>query len=96
MIQVTVRTILHLAELLGTREMQVELPAGASVMEVIVCLADRMGNAAVPVLLEEVNGVPQRHLRIMVNGQDIGFLEGLDTVVRDGDDVLVLPPAGGG
>ncbi|MHB1343322.1 MAG: MoaD/ThiS family protein [Thermoleophilia bacterium] len=32
----------------------------------------------------------------MVNGQDIGFLEGLETVVRDGDDILVLPPAGGG
>lgn len=96
MIHVTARTILHLAKLLGTREMQVELPAGATVMEVIACLADRMGDAAVPVLLEEVNGAPQRHLRIMVNGQDIGFLEGLDTVVRDGDDVLVLPPAGGG
>ncbi|MHB1343321.1 MAG: hypothetical protein ACYCX3_03060 [Thermoleophilia bacterium] len=41
MIRVTARTILHLAELLGSREMQVELPAGVSVMEVIVCLPFR-------------------------------------------------------
>jgi molybdopterin synthase sulfur carrier subunit len=95
-IRVTARTILHLATLLGSREVQLEVPAGSSVMDVIARLADRMGEQCVPALLEAVGGRPQRHLRIMLNGRDIGFLGGLDAVVREGDEILVLPPAGGG
>ncbi len=96
MIRVTARTALHLATLLRSREVELEVPAGASVMDVLVRLADRMGEQSVPALLEPQSGRPQRHLRIMLNGRDIGILGGLDAVVKEGDDVLVIPPAGGG
>jgi molybdopterin synthase sulfur carrier subunit len=95
-IRVTARTILHLATLLGSREVQLEVPADSSVMDVLARLAGRMGEQSVPALLEVAGGRPQRHLRIMLNGRDIGFLGGLDAVVQEGDEILVLPPAGGG
>ena len=96
MIRVTARTILHLATLLGTREVELELPDESAVEDVLARLADLMGEPAVPALLNAEDGRPQRHLRIMLNGRDIGFVGGLATAVRDGDEVLVLPPAGGG
>jgi molybdopterin converting factor small subunit len=32
----------------------------------------------------------------MVNGRDIGVLDGPDTVLHDADDVLILTPLAGG
>jgi molybdopterin converting factor small subunit len=32
----------------------------------------------------------------MVNGQDIAFLNRLETVLKEGDEILILPPVGGG
>jgi molybdopterin converting factor small subunit len=35
-------------------------------------------------------------LAILVNGRNIDLLEGPRTVLRDGDEVVLLPPAAGG
>jgi molybdopterin converting factor small subunit len=32
----------------------------------------------------------------MVNGRDIGFLKGMETVLQNGDEILILPPVAGG
>lgn len=96
MIRVTARTALHLATLLGGREVELEVPEGSTVGDVLAQLARRMGEQATPALVDPASGRPQRHLRIMLNGRDIGVVGGLEAVVREGDDVLVLPPAGGG
>ncbi|MBU2600995.1 MAG: MoaD/ThiS family protein [Actinobacteria bacterium] len=94
--RITARTVMHLASLLGSREVELELPAGSRVLDVLVRMADLMGDQAVPALLRPEDRRPQGHLRIMLNGRDIGVLEGVETVVQDGDEVLVVPPAGGG
>jgi molybdopterin converting factor small subunit len=39
---------------------------------------------------------PLPKIRILVNGRDIGFLNGMETELRDGDEVLMLPLVGGG
>ncbi len=38
---------------------------------------------------------PTPYHRITVNGRDIDHLDGMDTVLRDGDVVAIHPPAGG-
>lgn len=35
-------------------------------------------------------------LAILVNGRNIHLLDGLETVLKDGDEVIVLPPTAGG
>ena len=35
-------------------------------------------------------------LAIMINGRNIAMLDGLDTKLSDGDDVVILPPTAGG
>jgi molybdopterin synthase sulfur carrier subunit len=41
-------------------------------------------------------GNPQKHIRIYINGNDIRFLEKLNTHLNDGDELLILPAVVGG
>ena len=46
-------------------------------------------------LLEEDGSLP-RFVNIFVNGEDIRFLNGLDTSVGDGDEISIVPAVAGG
>ena len=43
-----------------------------------------------------VDGDLRRFVNVYVQGEDIRFLEGLDTPVEDGDEVMLLPAVAGG
>ena len=43
-----------------------------------------------------VDGDLRRFVNVYVQGEDIRFLEGLDTPVDDGDEVTILPAVAGG
>lgn len=49
-------------------------------------------------LLREVteDDKPKRMYKILVNGINIVFLDGLSTKVKDGDKISIFSPAGGG
>ena len=42
------------------------------------------------------DGDLRRFVNVYVGGEDIRFLEGLDTQVEDGDEVTILPAVAGG
>jgi sulfur-carrier protein len=42
------------------------------------------------------NGDLRRFVNVYVQGEDIRFLDGLDTAVADGDEVTILPAVAGG
>ena len=44
----------------------------------------------------EENGSPRRFINIYVNEEDIRFLEGEKTVVKDGDEISIIPAIAGG
>lgn len=37
-----------------------------------------------------------KRIRILVNGRDILFLNGVDTIIPDGANINIFPPVGGG
>jgi len=41
-------------------------------------------------------GKPRRFLNFYVNSEDIRFLEGTDTTLKDGDEVSIVPAVAGG
>ena len=43
-----------------------------------------------------VDGDLRRFVNVYVEGEDIRFLDGLDTPVEDGDEVTILPAVAGG
>ncbi len=44
----------------------------------------------------EENGSPRRFINIYVNEEDIRFLEGEMTAVKDGDKISIIPAIAGG
>ncbi len=94
--KVTLHTILGLKEVVGQRLTEVDLPDGATVGDCLTYMKERWGEGLSGRLLGPEGGAVLPYVRIMVNGQAIQFLDGLGTVLREGDEVLILPPASGG
>ena len=46
--------------------------------------------------LSDGDGGLRRFVNVYVGGEDIRFLDGLDTAVEDGDEVTILPAVAGG
>ena len=44
----------------------------------------------------EKSGAPRRFINIYVNEEDIRFLEGEKTTVKDGDEISIIPAIAGG
>ena len=44
----------------------------------------------------EENGTPRRFINIYINEEDVRFLEGENTTVKDGDTVSIIPAIAGG
>lgn len=41
-------------------------------------------------------GQPRRFINLFVNDEDVRFLEGLETVVKEGDSLAIIPAVAGG
>ena len=89
-------TILGIKDVIGQRLTEIELPQGATIEECLIYLKERWGDDLATRLFipDSVEVLP--YVRIMVNGQSINFLEGMETPLNEGDEVLILPPASGG
>ena len=67
---------------------------GGSISEVINNLEDQF-NGIKERICEE-NGAPRRFINIYVNEEDIRFLEGENTAIKDGDEISIIPAIAGG
>jgi sulfur-carrier protein len=66
---------------------------GSTVGEVLDALYERY--AELRSRIAEDGGL-RRFVNVYVDGEDIRFLDGLDTQVSDGDEVTILPAVAGG
>ena len=96
MITIRVRTILTIAKILGKGEVELSVPEKCTLRELIVILVSRYGDDLASSLLDPKTRSVFPHIRLMVNGRDIAFLNKMETVLQNGDEVLILPPVSGG
>jgi MoaD family protein len=75
----------------GESRVQVE---GATVAEVLDALFERFGELRERI--SDEGGSLRRFVNVFVGGEDIRFLEGLDTPVEDGSELTILPAVAGG
>ena len=66
---------------------------GATVGEVLDALYARYGELRSRIAED---GGLRRFVNVYVGGEDIRFMEGLDTQVKDGDEITILPAVAGG
>jgi sulfur-carrier protein len=67
---------------------------GATVGEVLTALYDRHGELRDRVA--DGDGALRRFVNVYLDGEDVRFLEGLDTAVKDGAELQILPAVAGG
>jgi sulfur-carrier protein len=95
-VKVRVRSIALIRSLLGGEQIELSLPEGATVEDALARLVEIGDPKLASYLAEPKEKSAHAPLRIMVNGRDITVLQGRNTVVADGDDVLVFIPIAGG
>jgi sulfur-carrier protein len=94
--KVTLHTTLGIKDVIGQRLMEIELPHGSTIEDFLAYMRERWGNKLSTRLFHPDSGAVLPYVRIMVNGQTIDFLQGIETPLKEGDEVLILPPASGG
>jgi sulfur-carrier protein len=67
--------------------------SGSTVGEVLDALYERYGELRSRIAED---GGLRRFVNVYVGGEDIRFLDGIDTPVEDGDEVTILPAVAGG
>ena len=89
---VTVKIPTQLRSVTGG-EGETTVDGAATVGEVLDGLYDRFDG-----LRDRIaeDGDLRRFVNVYVGGEDIRFLDGLDTTVEDGDEVTILPAVAGG
>jgi molybdopterin synthase sulfur carrier subunit len=75
----------------GASEAQLE---GATVQEVLDSLFERFGELRTRISDED--GGLRRFVNVYLSGEDIRFLDGLQTPVSDGAELTILPAVAGG
>jgi molybdopterin synthase sulfur carrier subunit len=84
-----------LRSVIGQREVEILLPEGATVRQLISEIVTQY-----PALHQEmvdVNGDLQSYIHIFVNGREITHLNHeIDTRLASGDEISIFPPVGGG
>jgi molybdopterin synthase sulfur carrier subunit len=75
----------------GASEAQID---GENVQEILDGLFDRFGELRERI--SDGDGTLRRFVNVYVAGEDIRFLDGLDTPVSDGAEVTILPAVAGG
>ena len=96
MINITIRTIIGLKEILGDEVVEFPIPEGTTIKSLVALMVEKWGSRLTPYFSDAEDDRPLPKIRIAVNGKDIGFLQSMETELRDGDEVLMLPLVGGG
>ena len=74
---------------------QSEVSAEGETISEIINNLEKQFNGIKDRICEE-NGAPRRFINIYINEEDIRFLEGEKTTVKDGDEISIIPAIAGG
>ncbi len=96
--EVKVRFFTNLREIVNKREETLTFASGDKVTVDLVLrtLAQKYGKPFMEYVYNGKTGQPKNFLQFLVNGTSTSTLNGLETELRDGDVLAILPPVGGG
>jgi len=97
-LRVSVRFFTSLREIVKKKEDPLEFSDNEiiTVDKVIAALSQRYGSKFVDYVYDVKTQQIRGFLQFLVNGKSASTLNGLQTELRDGDVLAILPPVGGG
>jgi molybdopterin converting factor small subunit len=91
-LKVTVKFVGGAREIVGARELIVDVKTSATVLEILRMLIAKHGNQLEEYLFDPESNNPRQHLRFLLNGQSVSVSE----VITGNSIILIFPPVGGG
>jgi MoaD family protein len=97
-LQISVRFFTSLREITGKREEAVEFRSDKTVTldKVLKRLARRHGKGFIEYVYDAETGSVKGFLQFLVNGRSASTINGLETKLKNGDVLAIIPPVGGG
>jgi molybdopterin converting factor small subunit len=96
LITLTITTDTSLKNIVGTGENEFSVPPGSTLKELFSILVRQFWERLATRLFLKGSTNIFPSIRFMINGQDIAFLNGMERVLKDEEEVLLLLPVSGG
>ncbi len=94
---VSVKFYANVRKLLGKEELRLDLdPSRTYHIKDIVGVITESERSEISTALIEIQGKSHDAIRVVINGKDISSLNGLETDVQDGDEIMIFPLLSGG
>jgi len=95
MITIKIIFLSLLSDIFGTEELTYTANDNSAIEDILEMLSKEFGNNFERVI-HNSSGKSNRYVIIALNGEDIRFLESIQTPVHDGDEIIFLPAIAGG
>jgi len=93
--RINVKFFATLREIVGEWNVELSLPEGTTVDEVLRGLTKQYGERFRNYVYNK-KGVIHDYLIFLINGESIYAAKGFETILKEGDSLIILPPIGGG
>ncbi len=92
---IIVRFVGSLRTMAGRSRVKLELNGEKTLREVVGIIVEKIPETK-HILIDPELGDPRPNTLVIVNGREISVLSGLDTVLKDGDEVVFVTVSHGG
>ena len=96
MIAVKVKSIFNLTTVLMGREIIVNLEDGSRLQTLLDTLEERFGSKLSQLIYQGTSKELSSALIFVLNGRNVFFLNGVETILEDGDELFLFPRICGG
>ena len=96
MVAVKIQSMFDFVEIFGQPEVKIDVKENTSIKDLLELLINQYGEKLKEKMIDPKTGDVFEHLEILCNGRNIKFLQGNDTILREGDSVTIFVPIGGG
>ncbi|MEM3577921.1 MAG: MoaD/ThiS family protein [Candidatus Bathyarchaeia archaeon] len=95
--KVKVEYVGHIKNVIGSmREEEIEISDGSSVADLLMALSEKYGEAFKKAIYERMGTDVKSNYIVTVNGYLLNQLKGIETKLKNGDHVVLLPIVSGG
>jgi MoaD family protein len=93
--RINIKFFTILREITGKREERIQFSKAINVEELLNLLSEKYGESFVSYVCDDRKKT-RDSLQFLLNGRNIAALNGFKTKLKDGDEIAIIPPIGGG